>query len=111
MAHAKGGCYRCLRGDHLVDLDVQIEGEGALVLCVSCLTEAAEACGLHFNAAAVNEQHQKFEEERARFNPERVRELEEELAAKDAALTQTQHSNAALQDALTRVGKERRAAK
>lgn len=52
-AHAKEGCYRCERGDSLVDFDVQIEGEGALVLCKGCIGEAAEAAGLTFNRAQI----------------------------------------------------------
>jgi hypothetical protein len=71
MAHARGGCYRCARGDRLVDMDAQIEGEGALAICAGCITEAAETAGLTFNEA-------------------RVRELEAELAtarrAEDAGL-------------------------
>lgn len=51
MAHAKAGCYRCGRGSHLVDMDAQIEGEGALVLCRGCLGDASQAAGIHHNAA------------------------------------------------------------
>lgn len=81
MAHARGGCYVCLRGDRLVDLDVLIEGEGALVLCTGCISDAAQAAGLHLNAAAVAEvQAQHIEAERL-WGPDRVSELEAEVAA------------------------------
>lgn len=100
LAHAKGGCYRCLRGDNLVDLDIQIEGEGALVLCKGCLLEAAEAGDLALNAAAVSELVAQHAEDRRQFAPERVAELEGDVATARAALTQCQTSNASLQDAL-----------
>lgn len=109
-AHAKGGCYRCTRGDSLVDLDVQIEYEGALVLCIHCIGEAADAAGMHLNGAAVAEREAAFTEERRAFAPERVAELEAALADATAALTNEQRTVASLQDALTRVGRERKAA-
>lgn len=80
-AHAKGGCYRCLRGDNLVDLDAQIIGEGALVLCKNCVLEAAEAAGLSLNAAAVAEQTAAIEAERRLFSPEAVQDLQDALDA------------------------------
>lgn len=86
MAHAKGGCYRCGRGDNLVDLDAQIEGEGALVLCIHCIGEAAESGGLHLNAAAVAEIRADHAEERRTFGPERIAELEAQVAAAEHAL-------------------------
>lgn len=45
FAYAKEGCYRCGRNDHLVDMDVHVEGEGALAFCESCLVQAVEARG------------------------------------------------------------------
>lgn len=50
FAFAKQACYRCLTGGPLVDMDVHIEGEGCLALCVSCLGEAAQAGGLSVRA-------------------------------------------------------------
>lgn len=85
-AHAKGGCYRCLRGDNLVDLDAQIIGEGALVLCKACILEAAEAAELSLNAAAVAELEAAVRAERAQFSPEAVETLLAELAAVRAEL-------------------------
>ena len=67
LAHANAGCYRCSRGNNLVDHDVQIVGEGALALCKGCIAEAAEAAGLVVNGA-------------------RVRELEQQLQAAQAAI-------------------------
>ena len=55
QAHAAGGCYICTRGDSLVDLGVDIVGEGALVLCKGCIAEAAEAAELTFNRARIRE--------------------------------------------------------
>lgn len=55
LAHAKAGCYRCTRGDRLVDMDAIIEGEGALAICAPCITDAAEVAGLTFNDARVRE--------------------------------------------------------
>lgn len=80
LAHAHGGCYVCARGDSLVDTEVIIEGEGALVLCRSCIQDAAESAGLHLNAAAVAEREAAYLAERAAFGPERVQELEAEVA-------------------------------
>jgi hypothetical protein len=110
-AHAKGGCYRCGRGDRLVDMDAQIVGEGALVICTPCIGEAAEVANLHLNGAAVAEQEAAFQEERRQFAPERVAELEAELAEAREALTHEQVTVANLQDALSRVGRERKDAK
>lgn len=86
MAHARGGCYRCSRGDNLIDLDVHIEGEGVLVLCKGCVLEAAEAAGLHLNAAAVAEIQAAHEEERRQFGPDRITELEAQLHEAQQAL-------------------------
>lgn len=83
MAHAKGSCYRCGRGDSLVDMDVQIEGEGALAICSHCIGDAAEAAGLHLNAAAVAEMQAAFIEERRQFEPERIAALEAEIAKQE----------------------------
>lgn len=41
IAYAKCSCYRCGAGGDLVDMDCFIEGEGALALCTSCVTEAS----------------------------------------------------------------------
>lgn len=86
LAHAKAGCYVCGRGDHLVDTDVIIQGEGALVLCRPCIQDLAQAGGLHLNRAAVAEQEAAFAEERRAFSPERVAELEAELTSTQDAL-------------------------
>lgn len=84
LAHAQAGCYRCTRGSDLIDLDVQIVGEGALVLCKGCITEAAEAAGLTYNGA-------------------HVRALEAELALERRAREEAQALESALQDALSRL--------
>lgn len=97
MSHAKGGCYVCLRGDSLVDTDIQIEGEGALVLCTGCIQELAEAADLTFNHARVQELSALLQA----ASPERVTELEQKLADAEAALADEQKVAARLQDALT----------
>jgi len=43
---AKSACYRCLSAGPVVDLDVHIEGEGCLALCVNCIGEAGQVAGL-----------------------------------------------------------------
>lgn len=63
-AHAKQGCYLCVRGDGLVDLGVDIVGEGALVLCKGCIAEAAEAASLTFNRAQLRELEAALAEKR-----------------------------------------------
>lgn len=108
LAHAKGGCYVCSRNDQLVDLDVIIEGEGALVLCKHCVQDAAEASGLHLNEAAFAELRADFQAAERRFAPERIHELEDELATARQALEHEQRTVHTLQDALTRVGKPAR---
>lgn len=50
---AKSSCYRCLSGGPVVDLDVHIEGEGCLALCVNCIGEAAQTAGLRVSKPAV----------------------------------------------------------
>lgn len=45
FAHAKQSCYRCGKASPVVDLDVAIEGEGALCLCDSCVFDAAQTAG------------------------------------------------------------------
>lgn len=80
LAHAAGGCYICARGDSLVDTEVSIVGEGALVLCRGCIQAAAEAADLHLNEAAVAEMRATHAAERDAFSPERVAELEAEVA-------------------------------
>lgn len=97
-AHANGGCYTCGRGDRLVDLGIQIVGEGALVLCVPCITEAAEAAELTFNDARVRE----LEAEVQRLHPARLAELEAELEQTRAALQDEERLSARLQGALQR---------
>lgn len=86
--HANGGCYRCGRGDTLVDMDVQIVGEGALALCRGCIGDAAEALELTFNEAHVRELRA------------RVQELEIEVVnAKASELAFTSALNTALEAA------------
>lgn len=46
FAYAKEGCYRCGRGGPIVDMDVHVEGEGALGICVPCIGEAAVTAGI-----------------------------------------------------------------
>lgn len=111
LAHAHGGCYVCLRGDRLVDMDVQIEGEGALVICTGCLTAAAEAANITFNLSAVAEAEAAFVEERRHFQPERVTELEAELAEARRALELSEAATSTLQDALSRVAPKPKASK
>lgn len=79
LAHANGGCYICARGDSLVDTEVTIVGEGALVICKGCVQDLAQAAGLHLNAAAIAEERAAFIEERRSFAPERVAELEAQV--------------------------------
>lgn len=43
LSHANGGCYICARGDSLVDTEVTIVGEGALVICKGCVQDLAQA--------------------------------------------------------------------
>lgn len=105
-AHAKGGCYVCVRNEGLVDLDVIIEGEGALVLCKPCIQDAAEAGGLHLNEAAFAELRAEYQAAERRFDPERIQELEAEVAAAQVALEHEQDTVHTLQDALTRVGRK-----
>lgn len=105
LAHAKGGCYVCGRGDNLVDLEVQIEGEGALAVCKGCIQVAAEAGGLTLNEAAVAEERSAFAEERRSFSPERVMDLEAELHETQQALELAQRLKAELQDTLSRVAR------
>lgn len=85
LAHANAGCYRCGRGDDLIDMDAQIVGEGALVLCKGCIAEAAEAAKLTFNGALVRELNRQLEEANARAFDATRRETAF-IAALDAAL-------------------------
>lgn len=55
LAHAGAGCYRCGRGDSLIDTDIQIVGEGALAFCRGCITEFAEVAGVAHNRAEWSE--------------------------------------------------------
>lgn len=105
VAHAQGGCFRCHRGDSLVDMDAFVEAEGALALCVGCIGEAAEAAGMHLNGAAVAEKEAAFVEERRRFCPERVEELEAQLHETRQALEVSQRVEAQLQAALVKATK------
>lgn len=100
LAHAKASCYRCGRGDNLVDFDVQIEGEGALAICKFCIGEAAEVAGLHLNSAAVAEMRAAFEDERRHFSPERALELEDEIAKLVAQVAIVEAQKQALTEAL-----------
>ena len=86
LAHAAGGCYICQRGDSLVDTDAVIVGEGVLAVCKGCISDLAQAAGLHLNSAAVAEREAAFIEERRQFAPERVSALEAELTETKAAL-------------------------
>ena len=86
MAHAQGGCFRCHRGSDLVDMDAYVEGEGALALCTGCIRDAAIAGGLTLNAAAIAEIKAAHAEDRRLFAPERVAELEAEVAELTEAL-------------------------
>lgn len=90
LAHANGGCYRCARGDQLVDMDAQIVGEGALVLCKACILDAAETAGLSLNAAAVAELTAAHQEERRQFSPETVAALQADLHASQLQVTALQ---------------------
>lgn len=87
LAHANAGCYRCSRGDSLVDFDAQIVGEGALVLCRGCIAEGAEAAGLLSNTAAVSELQAELERQRLRADNASARETRF-LAALDAGLAE-----------------------
>lgn len=87
--HAKGGCYVCGRGDRLVSTEVQIEGEGILVLCTGCITDLAEVAGLTFNEAYVRELRSELEAERkAREEAETIKRTLLD-AFREAARTKT----------------------
>jgi hypothetical protein len=103
MAHARGGCYVCLRGDRLVDLDVQIEGEGALVLCTPCIQDAAEAADLALNGAAVSELRAELIEANRAAD---ATTLAAELAESEAALATAENTIATLQDVIDRIGSD-----
>ena len=72
---AKGGCYVCTRGDSLVDLGVDIVGEGALVLCKGCIAEAAEAASLTFNRARITQLEAEIQALNIEVLQARAREL------------------------------------
>ncbi len=44
--HAKEGCYLCLRAGPLVDTGMQIEGEGILAVCTSCVADLARKANI-----------------------------------------------------------------
>ncbi len=48
--HAQGGCYLCRQSGPLVDTSVQIEGEGVLALCFSCIKTMFDCAGLDATA-------------------------------------------------------------
>lgn len=56
-AHAKAACYICEKpGPDIIDTGVQIEGEGVLAVCVSCVVEMAVTAGKDPGAADEVEQ-------------------------------------------------------
>lgn len=44
--HAGQACYLCLRVGDVIDTGMQIEGEGILAICTSCVKELAQAAGM-----------------------------------------------------------------
>lgn len=46
FSYAKESCYRCGATGDLVDMDVHIEGEGALAICRNCIREACFYFGI-----------------------------------------------------------------
>jgi hypothetical protein len=103
-AHAQGGCFVCHRGDNLVDTEVQVEGEGILALCSSCIQDAAQAAGLTLNEGAFAEIRATLERERAAYGVEAVVSLTADLAFTERALETAESTIATLQDALDRIG-------
>lgn len=43
--YAKEGCYLCQNGGPLIDTGMQIEGEGILAICLSCVADMARVAG------------------------------------------------------------------
>jgi transcription elongation factor Elf1 len=43
--HARQACYTCLNPNDVVDTGVQIEGEGELAICRSCIADLARTAG------------------------------------------------------------------
>lgn len=43
---AREGCYVCGRGGPVADTEVNIEGEGSLALCGTCVLDMANTLGL-----------------------------------------------------------------
>jgi hypothetical protein len=43
--YAKEGCYICPNAGPLIDTGVQIEGEGIMALCFTCLADMARVAG------------------------------------------------------------------
>lgn len=43
--HAKQACYLCLNNHDCVSTDIQIEGEGILAICRSCIADLARTAG------------------------------------------------------------------
>lgn len=39
---ARGGCYQCTDPNDVVCFDIAIVGEGVLVICTSCIIDAAQ---------------------------------------------------------------------
>lgn len=107
LAHAQGGCYICRRGDELVDTDVQIVGEGALVLCKQCIGDLAQTAGLHLNRDAVAAIEAKHAAEKRHFEPAAVEALEAEVATLSAALLNEERLVASLQDALANIDRRK----
>lgn len=43
--HAKQACYTCLNNHDVVDTSIQIDGEGVLAICRSCIADLARTAG------------------------------------------------------------------
>lgn len=43
--HARQACYTCLNPNDLVDTSIQIDGEGVLAICKSCVADMARTAG------------------------------------------------------------------
>lgn len=74
--YAKESCYRCGKTDDLVDMDVHIEGEGALAICRNCIREACFHLGidlkvLEAKASAVDTYREELEVAQADFRAAR----------------------------------------
>lgn len=81
--HAKQACYRCLSPHNGVDLDIQIEGEGALFLCRGCISDAAKACG--FDVEDRGPEIERLRDELAESRRAQLDAEQQVLQAADAA--------------------------